>query len=306
MNVGKGHTTIIDFPSGRLSVVDIDDSLSFNEDELDEIAEMLGKKSVYEFYKSYLGQNQARDYVKKSYDIQLTDPVKYLQQNFTNRTIFRFMLTHPDMDHMSGLARLLNLFRVENFWDTKNTKVIPSNNWGNSPYNKNDWDIYQQIRECSSDPKSLHLQRTDQGQFWTDDGIEILSPTPELAELANKTLEYNHISYVIRINYNNRHILLPGDATVEVLEDILDKKGSKSLKADILLAPHHGSKSCLNEDALSAINPDFIIVSVAVGVDYAYQEYSKYGEVLSTKWFGNIDFSIDDSGMISYHTEHKR
>ena len=116
LNVGKGNCTIIEFPSGRLSVIDIDDSRSISEDERYFILEGTLKR------------------------VKLTDPIVYITDNFKNE-IFRFILTHPDMDHMSGIKELFNRKKVINFWDTDNNKYIDPDTWDNSPYNKEDWDF---------------------------------------------------------------------------------------------------------------------------------------------------------------------
>jgi len=102
LNVGKGNCTILDFPSGRLSMIDIDNSRISGDEEV------------------------------------LTDPIEYLLSNFKNPELFRFVLTHPDMDHMSGLDELANKVFIRNFWDTKHNKTISEDDWKSSSYNKED------------------------------------------------------------------------------------------------------------------------------------------------------------------------
>ncbi len=77
LNVGKGNRMVANFPSGRLSVIDIDDSRSLSPAE-----------------KAYL------EIVEEK---ALTNPVDYIVAGFPGKDIFRFVLTHPDMDHMSGI-----------------------------------------------------------------------------------------------------------------------------------------------------------------------------------------------------------
>ncbi len=55
--------------------------------------------------------------------ITLSIPFNILK-DFGVSTIFRFILTHPDMDHMDGMKSLFDSFSILNFWDTANTKVI--------------------------------------------------------------------------------------------------------------------------------------------------------------------------------------
>jgi beta-lactamase superfamily II metal-dependent hydrolase len=70
LNVGKGNCTIIDFPSSRMSMIDIDNSRIKDDDDA------------------------------------LTDPIDYYIKNFADRSLFRFILSHPDMDHLSGFDEL--------------------------------------------------------------------------------------------------------------------------------------------------------------------------------------------------------
>lgn len=268
LNVGKGNCTIVDFPSERLSMVDIDNSRKSEDDE------------------------------------ELTDPIVYLGEKFNGRSLFRFILTHPDMDHMSGLDELSKKASVCNFWDTAHNKTISKDEWTKSPYNQEDWECYQRFRKSSENPKCLRLQRNASSDCcWQQDGIQILSPSPYLTKLSADSSEddsekYHHLSYVLMMKYEGAKVLLGGDASVDVWEDIVDECGAECLKADIFLAPHHGSRNNINEDVFQAIAPDFVIVSVARGVQYDYDYYSRLAKksVLSTKYYGNIRAEIKDDG----------
>lgn len=282
LNVGKGNCTIIQFPSGYLSVIDIDDSRSISEREF--ILEGTSKRA------------------------KLTDPVVYITnitKNF-NSEIFRFILTHPDMDHMSGIKKLFSREYVINFWDTDNNKYIDPNSWKNSPYNKEDWEFYQRIRRSKEDPKTLILYRGAKSECcWSQDGIEILSPTEELVKEANKSKDYDHLSYVLMVRFAGRKVLLCGDATKKALENVIDHYDKKHLECDILLAPNHGSPNHISKEILDIFNPDLTIVSVIKGTDYARELYSRYGIVLSTKHYGNIWVKINENGQIYFQTEYQ-
>lgn len=275
LNVGKGSCTIIDFPSTRLSMIDIDNSRIKDDEEV------------------------------------LTDPIEYLRNNFSNRSLFRFILTHPDMDHMSGLDELARNVSISNFWDTNHNKTINEEEWTSSPYKKEDWDRYLKFRESNENPKCLRLQRGETSDCcWIQDGIKILSPSPSLISLSDETSEenpqkYHHISYILNIEYAGTKVLIGGDASVEAWEEILNKCGSESLTADIFLAPHHGSKNNINEDAFEEIEPDYVIISVARGVDYDYNYYASVASkrVLSTKHYGTIVLQINDDGTYEFFVE---
>ena len=232
-------------------------------------------------------------------DDVLTDPVDYYSRKFNNQSLFRFILTHPDMDHLSGLNEFSKKVPITNFWDTDNNKSFSDEDWEGSPYDKNDWDKYQALRKSQTDPKSLQLHRDDTAECcWTQDGITILSPSPSLVRLANESEEYNHLSYVLRIEYAGVKVILGGDASKEAWDEIYKHYKNDFLKADILLAPHHGSSKNIHKDAFNAIAPDYVFVSVAEGVDYDYKYYGGLAkkEVLSTKYYGTIRVEIKDDG----------
>lgn len=272
LNVGKGNCTVIQFPNNRLSIVDIDNSHIADEDDV------------------------------------LTDPIEFLKSEYPNKDIFRFILTHPDMDHMTGLEELFNLRTIYNFWDTDNDKEIDidSDNFG--PYNKEDWTRYLQVRESETGPKALKLLRNATADCcWIEDNIKILSPSKELLKLSQETAEgsdkYNHLSYVLRLEYKGIVIILGGDATKSAWDDIYEHYASTGelslLKADVLLASHHGSPNNVNEEVFKHINPDYVVVSVLRGINYDYSYYNTLAnkQVYSTKAYGNITIDIPENGQ---------
>jgi len=264
LNVGKGNCSIIEFQSGRLSMVDIDNS--------------------------QVKEGDSR-----------TDPVDYYREKFSNKDLFRLILTHPDMDHMSGLSEFSRNVTIHNFWDTDHNKQM-DDDWDNSPYNEEDWDKYQQFRHSTEKPKCLRLyQRATADCCWIQDNVNILAPTPKLVELANSTEEYNHLSYVLKFEYAGVKFILGGDATKEVWDEI----DISDLKANIFLAPHHGSKNNINEDAFEHIAPDYVIVSVGLDVDYDYEYYSQLANmsVLSTKNYGTMRVEVADGGTYKIFPE---
>lgn len=272
LNVGKGNCTVIQFPNNRLAIVDIDNSHIDDENDV------------------------------------LTDPIEFLKSEYPNKAIFRFILTHPDMDHMTGLNELFNLRKVYNFWDTDNNKEIDTESAGFGPYNKEDWEKYLEIRESQSEPKALKLLRNATADCcWTEDNIQILSPSKELVKLSREAAEssdkYNHISYVLRIEYKGIVIILGGDATKAAWDDIYEHYSSTNqlalLKADVLLASHHGSPNNVNKEVFKHIDPDYVVVSVLRGVNYDYSYYNTLAnkQVYSTKAFGNITVDIPEVGQ---------
>jgi len=278
LNVGKGNCTIIEFPSERLSVIDVDDSRVISDYD--------------------------RTLMEKAGKARLTNPIDYITSKFKDREIFRFILTHPDMDHMSGIKGLFKGKYVRNFWDTENDKYIDPDTWENSPYDREDWNFYQNVRQSDENPIVLKIYRDAEADCcWTKDSIRILAPTESLVKEANENEDWDHLSYVLMIEYAGRKILLGGDATKKSLEDIIEYYGEGYLESNVLFAPNHGSANHISKEILDVINPDLIVVSVAEGVDYARDLYSRYGSVLSTKYYGNTLVKIKDTGEIIFSTQ---
>ena len=268
LNVGKGNCTVCEFHSGRLGIIDIDNSRIHDDERV------------------------------------LVDPIEYFLSEFNEKGLFRLILTHPDMDHMSGLYELASKISIANFWDTKHSKTFKEEDWKGSPYDRRDWEQYLRFRGSSEDPKCLKIHRGETSECcWTQDNVDILSPSQDLVELSAKTPDddsekYHHLSYVLMMKHAGIKGLLGGDASVDAWENILEDIGSDSLKSHIFLAPHHGSENNVYEDAFEAIDPDYVIVSVAKGVEYDSKYYKQLANkrVLSTKHNGTIRIEIEDNG----------
>lgn len=93
------------------------------------------------------------------------------------------------------------------------------------------------------------------GQSWLWDGVRfsILSPAAELLPSENDN------SCVLTIQGQALTALLPGDIEVSAEAALVTNYGEK-LKADILVAPHHGSQTSSTPGFLAAVNPSHILI----------------------------------------------
>lgn len=73
------------------------------------------------------------------------DPVQYIEDREIP-DIFRYIQTHPDMDHMDGIEALFKKFPPINFWDTGNNKDMSISNWPDHRYSPDDWKYYKKLR----------------------------------------------------------------------------------------------------------------------------------------------------------------
>jgi beta-lactamase superfamily II metal-dependent hydrolase len=254
-------------------------------------------------------QYAAKEEVEAEAKRELEDPIAFLQKTYPNESLWRFVMTHPDLDHMRGIKRLYETVGFTNFWDTKNTKPTP-NFWGAD--DKADWEFYQAIRSGQSGAKLLNYTRGDSlYAFGQDengqpggDNIEILSPTNELVATCNRAGKSNSLSLVLRVSHAGKSILLPGDAEEDAW-DIMVARYGQSLKSDFLKAPHHGRDSAYHLKALQLICPKITFVSVGrkPDTDASSKYRQQSGRVASTRYHGNIELRIHDDGSHEWFVE---
>jgi competence protein ComEC len=309
LNVGRGDCTIIEFPSGHVGIVDIDYLKILDRDTREELLQEYRESMNYLIRKgaglpthlleeSFLRQEQAK----------LTDPFAYYDAHIGRyRDVFRLIITHPDMDHMTGLHRLHELEPYKdilNFWHTGfhdfNLATTTDEQWEDSPYDKQDWETYKKLRQSTSNPKALQNHQGDTGDYWTADGMEIWAPTHALERLAVQREESNILSMVLKISHAGRSIVLGGDATADetwpVIHQQLELGG-----VDVLKASHHGRKTGYYGPAVKEMAPWLTITSVGekeYDATESYRRYSTY--TVSLRKAGDIRITINDDGTLLY------
>ncbi|WP_154070796.1 ComEC/Rec2 family competence protein [Bradyrhizobium lablabi] len=332
LNVGHGDCTIIEHPSGRLTMIDVNNSQEFDAETFaQELAEErrklqagnplanagigmlagvgtgVGTSQMGSLFAptptllSGLGDLSGYTEVYARQKRELTDPIEFMKTNYPNRGLWRFVLTHPDLDHMRGLKRLSENVGFANFWDTKHTKETPT--FRSNSADEEDWKFYQSLRsanagKCYTRGDSLYAFGKEEDGRPGGDNIEILSPTPELIGACNTAQKSNDVSLVLRVHHAGRSILLPGDAEELAWDGMVDFYGAR-LKSDFLKAGHHGRDTGYHQSAVKLIAPELTIVSVGMKPDTdASNKYRQQTgkRVPSTRYHGNIKIEIDDNG----------
>lgn len=291
LNVGHGDCTVIKFNSGRLAIVDINNSKVLPDEDRKALAESLGYSESDFLVAKYKGIILSK---LDRYEKLLVDPVDFLKANYPGSSIFRFILTHPDMDHLSGIYRLARQERIpiENFWDTNHEKEISEADCKDSAYEYLDWLQYKILRlggDKENQVTVLKLRRGAKNQYYSEDGIKILAPTYELEKQAKDEDNYNISSYVLLIEYGACKIILGGDAEEPVWKDIYHKFPDEFLKVNLLKASHHGRKSGYYQPAVKAMSPQYTVISVGKKTETdASDLYGQYSKVFSTRYHGTI------------------
>ncbi len=272
LNVLEGDCNIIQHDSGRVTVIDVSNAY----DDVDTEEEKAVKAS--EIRKNMFERTQVpcdkKDYKQKKIP---DNPILYLQK-FSIKNIFRFIVTHPDMDHLDGIKDLFNNFSISNFWDTDNKKEI-SDKAGSGGYNMEDWKYYKQLRDGKIQPcKRLTYFAGNSNEYYKYDDIHILSPTSQLLKDCNECENWNDSSYVIlhtppKVGGGHWKILFAGDSEDSTWEHILENYSDLVKDTDILFAPHHGRDSGRSYDFLKIVNPKATLFGNASSKYLAYSQY---------------------------------
>ncbi len=272
LNVKDGDCSIIKHPSGHTTMIDVSNATSDIEDDVTDELKKTVKEGIYE------ALSVSGNFNQKAFPV---NPIKYLQ-SLGESSIFRFILTHPDMDHMSGIKDIFSEFSPQNFWDTDNECEKEFED--ESRWNEDDWKFYKNIRDTNPQrsPKRLTLFSGAKGSCYNKDGdgdgggdgLHVLAPTKELLKQANETDDYNDASYVILYRSNGRKILFAGDSNDKTWEHILKNHKKSVMNVDLLIAPHHGRKSDRSYDFLDIVNPTMTFFGNANSEHLAYSAWS--------------------------------
>ena len=147
------------------------------------------------------------------------------------------VLSHDDNDHTGGAASLLNAVPV--------TTVITSLSSTHPLFA----DSAQPVRRCEA------------GQNWDWDGVHFAMLHPTLSSYADASLKDNHRSCVLKLSSTGGSVLLPADIEAED-EAILLATQPTLLRASVLVAPHHGSRTSSTPGFIAAVQPQLTVFTM--------------------------------------------
>jgi competence protein ComEC len=145
------------------------------------------------------------------------------------------------------------------------------------------------------------------GQGWRWDGVdfEVLHPRG-----SDGRLRGNNRSCVLRIRNDARAALLTGDIE-EVSENMLLSSVREHLRAQVLIAPHHGSRTSSSVSFVDAVRPDVVVFAAGFRNRFGFPKqdiiarYQQHGaRILDTARSGAIDIRLQRAA-ISIHTHRQ-
>ncbi len=194
------------------------------------------------------------------------------------------LITHPDSDHFNGLDFILKRFHPE--------VVYTNGQPGQS-------ESYQNLLEAAVRER-IPVQTAGTQDILHTDPLCALTCLG-MPGLAVEDFSENNRSLVLRLQCGKTSFLFPGD--IEAEAEALLVQNKIHLQADVLLAPHHGSKTSSSKKFIRSVAPKYIVVSSA---------RSKRGIFPATgnqRWWlqQNIDVLITAvDGTVTFRTDGER
>ncbi len=173
--------------------------------------------------------------------------------SFWDKEIDLMIVSHPHDDHVGGLVKVVQRYKVKKILYTGVSHYSPAYlAWLSAVRDKN-------IEVVIIDrPQTIELGENLY--------FDILYPFESL--LNQEVDNLNNSSIVIKLIYKNKKFLLAGDIEKEVEEKLLDTK--INLVADVFKANHHGSITSNTEEFLEAVAPEYAIIQVGEDNDFGH------------------------------------
>ncbi|MGY8903577.1 MAG: DNA internalization-related competence protein ComEC/Rec2 [Burkholderiales bacterium] len=155
--------------------------------------------------------------------------------------------------------------------------------------------------------------RCEAGQQWQWDGVTFTVLQPQAADYAVQS-KPNALSCLLRVSNGRQAVLLAGD--IEQAQEarlVADPAMAALLRADVLLVPHHGSKTSSSAAFLDAVQPQVALVQAGYRNRYGHpaqvvmQRYQARGiRVLASPHCGAMGWHSAVPQQVSCERQHTK
>jgi competence protein ComEC len=196
-------------------------------------------------------------------------------------------LTHAHQDHVGGLAAILENFRVGQLWIGREVRSV----------------ALAKVEQLARD-RNIPIEHEARANSFAWDHVEGKVLWPEVSSEAPSAAAKNDDSLVLRLRYEDRAVLLPGDAEKEAERQMLAENPGDELQAEVLKIGHHGSRNSTTAEFLAAVKPRLAIISVGEDNSYGHpnaellERLASAGiRVLRTDRDGAVHTLMDGKGL---------
>jgi len=195
------------------------------------------------------------------------------------------LISHGDNDHIGGATAIIENFKIDEILSSVPEKIA------------------RQFPEQKSE--SCYA-----GQKWNWDGVDFEILHPQMGSL----LTGNNASCVLKVSSKLGSVLLTGDIEKKAEKRLIERYSNR-LDADILLVPHHGSRTSSTKEFISAVSPEYAFIPVGYRNRFGFpkQDIMTRYEVLGVKTFvsyktGELSARFRDNGLQinEFRTKNRR
>lgn len=201
---------------------------------------------------------------------------------FYDRSIDVVIATHADQDHVGGLPDVLKKYKVNIFMEP------------GVPGPSSSYEELEKIVNNGGGIKKISARRGMVVDLGDGAILQILFPDRDPSGM-----DTNVASVVARLVYGENEFLLTGDSPTSI-ENYLVQGESLYLQSDVLKVGHHGSKTSTSQGFVSAVSPQYAVISVGKDNKYGHPNQETL-DTLSN--FGSQILRTDQSGRIVFKSD---
>ncbi|MDR0531728.1 MAG: MBL fold metallo-hydrolase [Oscillospiraceae bacterium] len=165
--------------------------------------------------------------------------------------------THPHSDHIGGLAYgVLEAFPV-------GTIIAPRLSQTHMPTTQTYERFLQCVAQCKQEGAQAVFARAGDTYELGPARFQLLGPLQEDGR------NYNNDSVALRLSLGEVGVLMTGDAEQPAEKRMLAEWG-EALRAQLMKAGHHGSKTSSTEQFLRAVQPESVVISCGLYNTYGH------------------------------------
>jgi len=199
----------------------------------------------------------------------------FLSARGVNR-LDELVVSHADLDHAGGVSSLVHALPVGT------------------------------LRTGEALDTPAVAQRCIAGESWRVDGIAFDFLHPD----AKSDVSGNDASCVLQVSAGSHRLLLTGDIERAAEAELL--RSGRLQDVDVVIVPHHGSRTSSSPSFVRALHPDLAIISAGFGnrwglphVEVAGRWRASGAEVLTTAASGAISLRLCEQGGIEALTRQR-
>jgi competence protein ComEC len=164
-------------------------------------------------------------------------------------TVETLILSHPHPDHLNGLLFVARHFHVRELWTNEDVIQSPQHQ-----------DLLDMAKEQNI--AVLGMDKLAKPQVIGDVVFEVLLPPTDFLERKKRDRwrTTNNNSLVVKVTLGRVSFLFPGDIEAEAESELAALAG-EYVNSDVLMAPHHGSKTSSTARLLHLANPTVVVIS---------------------------------------------